>query len=174
MPSPRRQLARLRLHRAQGSFLRPGRPIRGVSSSLPAPPRRFAPALAIHPEESKDLAALRTNGWSLIDPGAGASDARQLPVLRSGFQGRVRHRQEWLRGICGWFSDRSVCYLASGRPVIAQETGFSRFLPVGAGLFAFDTIDEVLASIEALNGDYDRHARRRAPLPRSTSTPTEC
>jgi hypothetical protein len=60
---------------------------------------------------------------------------------------------------CGWFSDRSVCYLASGRPVIVQETGFGRFLPVGAGLFAFETIDEVLAGIEALNGDYDRHAR---------------
>jgi hypothetical protein len=60
---------------------------------------------------------------------------------------------------CGWFSDRSVCYLASGRPVIAQETGFGRFLPVGAGLFAFETIDGVLASIEALNGDYAHHAR---------------
>ena len=60
---------------------------------------------------------------------------------------------------CGWFSDRSVCYLASGRPVIAQETGFSDYLPIGKGLFAFETIDEVLASIEALNGDYDRHAR---------------
>ena len=60
---------------------------------------------------------------------------------------------------CGWFSDRSVCYLASGRPVIAQETAFSRFLPVGAGLFVFVTIDEALASIESLNGDYDRHAR---------------
>jgi hypothetical protein len=60
---------------------------------------------------------------------------------------------------CGWFSDRSACYLASGRPVIAQETGFGRFLPVGTGLFAFEAIEEVLASIEALNGDYDRHAR---------------
>jgi glycosyltransferase involved in cell wall biosynthesis len=60
---------------------------------------------------------------------------------------------------CGWFSDRSACYLASGRPVIAQETGFSPFLPVGAGLFAFETIDDVLAATEALKGDYDRHSR---------------
>ena len=63
-----RQLARLRLYRAQGSFLRPEGPF-VASSSLPAlSEERFAPALAIHPEESKDLAALRTNGWSLIDP----------------------------------------------------------------------------------------------------------
>jgi hypothetical protein len=61
---------------------------------------------------------------------------------------------------CGWFSERSVCYLASGRPVIAQKTGFSRFLPTGAGLFAFETADEVLlAIIEALNSGYERHAR---------------
>ena len=60
---------------------------------------------------------------------------------------------------CGWFSERSVCYLASGRPVIAQETGFSRLLPTGAGLFAFETADEVLARIEALNSGYERHAR---------------
>jgi glycosyltransferase involved in cell wall biosynthesis len=60
---------------------------------------------------------------------------------------------------CGWFSDRSVCYLASGRPVIAQETGFSRFLPTGAGLFTFETVEEVLADIEELNSDYQQHSR---------------
>ena len=60
---------------------------------------------------------------------------------------------------CGWFSDRSLCYLASGRPVLAQETGFSDFIPVGDGLFAFETIDEILAAIEELRADYARHAR---------------
>jgi glycosyltransferase involved in cell wall biosynthesis len=66
---------------------------------------------------------------------------------------------------CGWFSDRSVCYLASGRPVIAQETGFSRLLPTGAGLFAFETADEVLARIEALNSGYERAARAGSAHP---------
>jgi hypothetical protein len=60
---------------------------------------------------------------------------------------------------CGWFSDRSTCYLASGRPVVAQETGFSRFLPTGAGLISFATLDEALAGIEEINSDYERHAR---------------
>jgi hypothetical protein len=59
----------------------------------------------------------------------------------------------------GWFSDRSVCYLASGRPVIAQETGFSKYLPTGEGLFAFETATDVLESIESLNRDYATHAR---------------
>ena len=60
---------------------------------------------------------------------------------------------------CGWFSDRSICYLASGRPVLAQETGFSRYLPTGDGLFAFRTAEDVLAGIDALRRDYPRHAR---------------
>src|SRR5581483_1201901 len=60
---------------------------------------------------------------------------------------------------CGWFSDRSACYLASGRPVIAQDTGFSRYLPVGDGLLTFATTEDALAGIEAVRRDYPRHSR---------------
>ena len=59
---------------------------------------------------------------------------------------------------CGWFSDRSACYLASGRPVIAQDTGFGAFLPTGEGLFSFSTAGDVLAAVEDLDRDYRRHA----------------
>jgi hypothetical protein len=58
----------------------------------------------------------------------------------------------------GWFSDRSVCYLASGRPVVTQETGFSKFIATGAGLFAYSTQAEALEAIEAIAGDYARHS----------------
>jgi hypothetical protein len=64
----------------------------------------------------------------------------------------------------GWFSDRSACYLASGRPVLAQETGFSRFLPTGEGLLSFETIDDAIAGVEALRGAYARHAHRAREL----------
>ena len=60
---------------------------------------------------------------------------------------------------CAWFSDRSACYLASGRPVIAQDTGFSEHLPTGRGLFAFDDADGVLAAIDAINQDYEGNRR---------------
>ena len=60
---------------------------------------------------------------------------------------------------CGWFSDRSLCYLASGRPVLAQETGFSHFIPAGEGLFAFESVDDILDGIEELRANYARHAR---------------
>jgi hypothetical protein len=57
-----------------------------------------------------------------------------------------------------------VCYLASGRPVLAQETGFSRYLPTGAGLFAFSTLDEALDGVDALNTDYAGHCRAARAL----------
>jgi hypothetical protein len=57
------------------------------------------------------------------------------------------------------FSDRSACYLAAGRPVITQETGFSKFLPTGRGLFAFSTYHDILAAIDAIETDYEGHCR---------------
>jgi hypothetical protein len=58
----------------------------------------------------------------------------------------------------GWFSDRTVCYLAAGRPAVVEDTGFSNFLPTGQGLLAFTDEDEALAAIEAVASDYDAHA----------------
>ena len=57
----------------------------------------------------------------------------------------------------GWFSERDACYLASGKPVVAQDTGFGNVLPTGEGLFAFSTMEEALTAIEAINSDYERH-----------------
>jgi len=59
----------------------------------------------------------------------------------------------------GWFSDRSATYLAAGRPVVTQDTGFGNMLPTGEGLFAFSTFDEAVDAIETINADYDRHRR---------------
>src|SRR5262245_22213066 len=60
----------------------------------------------------------------------------------------------------GWFSDRTACYLASGRPALVQDTGWTAHLPCGEGLLAFSTLDDAVAGIDRINGDYDRHARR--------------
>jgi hypothetical protein len=125
----------------------------------------FAPALSIHPEERKDLAALQDNGWRLIDPARVADTPNSYQRFIRGSKAEFGiAKSGYVVARCGWFSDRSACYLASGRPVIAQETGFSRFLPTGEGLFAFETIDEVMASIEEMNHDYERHARAARAL----------
>jgi hypothetical protein len=68
-------------------------------------------------------------------------------------------RDQYVRPKTGWFSDRSACYLAAGRPVITQETGFSKFLPTGKGLFAFQTMDDILAAVDTIENDYEGNCR---------------
>ena len=124
---------------------------------------KLMPALAIHPEETRDLTALRENGWILLDPAEVARDPRRYREFIQGSRGEFGiAKSGYVASRCGWFSDRSACYLASGRPVLAQETGFSEFLPTGEGLIPFETEDDVLAGIDALRSDYPRHATQRA------------
>ena len=66
----------------------------------------------------------------------------------------------------GWFSDRTECYLASGRPALVQDTGWTAHLPSGEGLVAFSTPDDAVAGIERINADYDRHAKRAVEIAR--------
>ena len=66
----------------------------------------------------------------------------------------------------GWFSDRSVCYLAAGRPVITQETGFPKFLPSGQGLLSFTNEDEALEALASVAGDYEKHSRAATEIAR--------
>ena len=58
-----------------------------------------------------------------------------------------------------WISDRTLCYLASGKPAVVQNTGPSSFLPDGEGLFRFSTLDEAAKALDAVNADYERHSR---------------
>ena len=118
------------------------------------------PALAIHPEETRDLAALTEAGWRLLDPDAAAgTPARYRSFVRGSWAEFGLAKAGYVAAGCGWFSDRSVCYLASGRPVIAQDTGFGAHLPTGTGLLAFDDADDVVAAVDSLRSDYGRHRR---------------
>jgi len=121
---------------------------------------RFMPAIAIHPGEVRDLEALNSNGWHLLNPVAvaGTPDDYQAFIRGSKAEFGIA-KSGYTNSRCGWFSDRSACYLASGRPVIAQDTGFSRLLPTGEGLLVFDSAEDVLGAIEEMNRDYDRHRR---------------
>jgi len=121
---------------------------------------RFRVALGIHPDEHADLEALRANGWELVDPTAAAgTPERYAEFIRASKAEIGIPKSGYVASGCGWFSDRSACYLASGRPVVAQETGFSRFLPTGEGLFAFGSLDNAAACVEAVELDPARHGR---------------
>ncbi len=128
-------------------------------------PEKFLVALAIHPGEVADIAELNRFGWQRLDPSQVAGTPRSYQEFIQGSKAEFGiAKSGYVLSRCGWFSDRSVCYLASGRPVIAQDTGFEPYVPVGAGLFSFQTADDVLAAIDAINGDYPKHHRAARDL----------
>jgi hypothetical protein len=120
----------------------------------------FQLALGIHPAEERDLEALRGNGWQLLDPHEVAGSPERYAEFIRGSKAELSiAKSGYVAARTGWFSDRSACYLASGRPVVAQETGFSDFLPTGEGLLAFATTAEAVEAVAAVESDLSSHGR---------------
>jgi hypothetical protein len=123
--------------------------------------------LALSSYDEADQRMLQERGWR-VRPAKSFSydiDAYRQYIGKSRGEFTVAKDQN-IRLRTGWFSDRSATYLAAGRPVITQETGFSNLLPTGEGLFGFATMDEAVAAVEAINADYARHSRAAAKLAR--------
>jgi hypothetical protein len=121
---------------------------------------RFELALAIDPGDAADLERLRQAGWALVDPAAVAADlASYRRYIQASAAEFTVAKAMYVDARSGWFSDRSACYLASGKPVVAQETGFGNHLPTGEGLLAFSTVEEAVAAVEEVRSDPERHAR---------------
>jgi hypothetical protein len=123
---------------------------------VPAP---FQLALDIDPADARDREALRAGEWRLLDPLAelaGFDDYQRF--LRSSLAEIAIAKGIYVDTNGGWFSDRSATYLASGKPVIAQETGFSKVLPTGEGLLAFTDLDGAVGAVEAVLADPDGQA----------------
>jgi hypothetical protein len=98
-------------------------------------------------------------GWRLVDPQAATLACRSFADFLRNSAGEFTVAKEIYAGLpSGWFSDRSASYLASGRPVVTQATGFDQWLPVGEGLFSFTTADEAAAALTRISTDYPAHA----------------
>ena len=129
-------------------------------------PHAFEIALQIHPGDSKDVDALRAHGWRLSDPlnAAGSPDQFRQFVQGSGAEFSVA-QGIYVDTNSGWFSDRTVRYLASGKPALVQDTGFANHYPCGEGLVPFRDLDEAVDGAERIEADYCNHclaARRIA------------
>jgi hypothetical protein len=114
--------------------------------------------LAVSGASAADLKFLHDHGWRLaagLEISSSLSRYRDY-VLRSAGEFTVA-KDQYVRLRTGWFSDRSACYLAAGRPVITQDTGFSCTLPTGEGLFPFSTMDDILAAVDAIRSNPARH-----------------
>jgi hypothetical protein len=128
---------------------------------LPARVRSdFEIALNIHPADTKDRDMLLRHGWRIVDPQAVASDPNAFRRYVQSSMAEFSVAQGiYVETNCGWFSDRTVRYLASGKPALVQDTGFTHNYPVGEGLLAFRNLDEAIAGAEQIMRDYDHHCR---------------
>lgn len=104
-------------------------------------------------------------GWRVVNATSCAGDLHSYRdyILSSMAEWSVA-KQGYVASRSGWFSCRSACYLAAGRPVVVQDTGFSAIIPNGEGVLAFTTVDEAAAAIREVQADYDRHARAAREL----------
>jgi hypothetical protein len=141
---------------------------------LDLPTRR--PALdfrmAILPPDDGVRQTITSGGWGLVDPRPISADMSSYRDFISHSRGEFTVAKDiYVRPNSGWFSDRSACYLAAGRPVVTMRTGFSRFYPVGRGLFEYLSHDEALAGIDAIAADYQGHSRAARELAREYFAP---
>ena len=123
--------------------------------------------LATNIEDANTCAKFSRNGWRLHCP-------LQLSVDYWLYRDYIRRskgeftvaKDQYIRLRTGWFSDRSACYLAAGRPVIIQETGFTRNYGGKAGLLSFQSLDEIVEAVKTINADYRKHSRAARALAR--------
>jgi GT2 family glycosyltransferase len=123
--------------------------------------------LALSSYEEEDRRMLEGKGWRVrhaLDFSTDTDAYRDYIVASRGEFSVAKDQNVRLR--TGWFSDRSATYLAAARPVVCQDTGFGNVLPTGEGLFAFSTLDEAVAAIEAINSNYGRHCRAAGEIAR--------
>ena len=116
--------------------------------------------LATNIKDAKARAKFLRNGWRFRSPLQVSVDywLYRDYVRRSKGEFTVA-KDQYVRLNTGWFSDRSACYLAAGRPVIIQQSGFTQHYGNDGGLFAFSSIKEIVDAVKAINADYARHSR---------------
>ena len=123
--------------------------------------QRFDLRWTSDPADERDLLALHENGWNVINPRTVASDPDAFREYVQNSTAEFSVAQGiYVETESGWFSDRTVRYLAAGKPVLVQDTGFSRNYPVGDGLVTFRTMDEAVAGARRIAHDYVQHGLR--------------
>jgi hypothetical protein len=108
---------------------------------------------------SKEL--FQRQGWSMTSPHSLSCDFDSyVRYIQQSHAEWTVAKDQYIRLKTGWFSDRSACYLAAGRPVVTQDTSFGKFIPTGEGLFAFKNINDIKNAIEAISADYSKHSEK--------------
>jgi hypothetical protein len=128
-------------------------------------PQTLEIALEIAPADAADAKLLRERGWRLVDPLLHTGEPDDFRRYVQGSAAELSPAQGiYVETGSGWFSDRTAAYLASGKPAVVQETGFSRTIPAGEGLLAFRTPADAATAVERIARDYDAHAEAAREL----------
>jgi len=101
--------------------------------------------------------AFRAKGWHLSDANRLSAPTNYRDYILSSSGEFTVAKEQYVKPVSGWSSDRSVCYLAASRPVVTQETGFSKYIPCGSGLFSFDTLEDIGHSFETIRTNPEKH-----------------
>ncbi|HUJ11795.1 MAG TPA: glycosyltransferase family 1 protein [Verrucomicrobiae bacterium] len=121
--------------------------------------QKFEIAMGMGPGMKRPTELLQQKGWTIVEPSERLPDPWSYQdYLRSSKGEWSVAKEGYVKSRSGWFSCRSACYLALGRPCVLQETGWSKVYPTGEGLFAFDTYETAAVGIDAINADYARHS----------------
>jgi hypothetical protein len=125
-----------------------------------APDVKFSVAVGQSTGDPFPAEQLRQIGWNIIDANSVAQDVCSYQqFIQSSWAEFSIAKHTYVQARTGWFSCRSVCYLASARPVVTQDTGWSAFVPTGCGLFAFSDTASAVDAIRRIESDPQRHAR---------------
>jgi len=128
--------------------------------------------IAMLPPDDRVRSTVAAGGWGLVDPRPISADMASYRDFIAHSRGEFTVAKDiYVRPNSGWFSDRSVCYLAAGRPVVTMRTGFSKFYPVGRGLFEYSSHEEALSGIDAIAAGYPGHSRAARELAREYFAP---
>lgn len=111
-------------------------------------------AANLHPDERDDRARIADAGWRLVDPAVVAGTPESFRAYVQGSRGEISAaKPAYVKARAGWISDRTICYLASGRPAVVEDTGAAEHLPASEGLHFFRNVDDAAAAIHAIEAE---------------------
>ena len=109
----------------------------------------------LHPESNFNLEEIISAGWNVMKPETTVGNFHDYrKFIKSSYAEFSVAKETYVKSNSGWFSCRSACYLAAGRPVVAQETGWSKFIPSGRGVFAFHDLPSAVDAVTEINRGY--------------------
>jgi len=109
----------------------------------------------------EDMESLKNKAWEIVSPEIASGNHLIYQAFINNSKGEISVAKEtYVKAKTGWFSCRSACYLAAGRPVVTQDTAWSNYYPTGEGLFAFNHPSEAIDAIDAISSNWDFHSKR--------------